>query len=340
MKVAAARSVTMLVAVALLATMVTSGCAFRSPSEPTVSTADVRAATPNAASPDGPAGSKTMSFGAAGSAPAPASGSAESVAAPAADRLVISNAGMMLEVKNLDQSVQDVRALAAKYGATIADLSTNAGSEPLPTPQPVDGTVQQSAPTPGGATITLRVPANNLAAAEKDAAALGRVISQTASENDVTQQHVDLAARLKNLQAEEARLRSFFRQAKSVSEMLAIERQLSRVRGEIESMQAQIAYLENQAALATFTIQLSEPGALVSPASGGWGFAAAFRDGVRAAAALIRGLIVLVFPLAVLLALGLLVWWAIRAIVHSSRRRRDASHGAPAERGNEPPTSE
>ena len=95
------------------------------------------------------------------------------------------------------------------------------------------------------------------------------------AQSDVTQQHVDLEARLKNLQAEEVRLRRFLDKATKVSEMLVIQRELSRVRGEIESMQAQIAYLDRQTAMATLSLALSAPGALVQPTGGTWGFSAA-----------------------------------------------------------------
>ena len=69
---------------------------------------------------------------------------------------------------------------------------------------------------------------------------LGKVLSESSADDDVTQQHVDLKARLTNAKAEEARLRTFFDQAKSVTDMLAIERELARVRGDIESMTAQL----------------------------------------------------------------------------------------------------
>ena len=255
-----------------------------------------------------------------------AAGSSEGVASPTTDRLVISTASMSIEVKNLDAGVSAVRALATKYGATIADLSVSAGTEAPITPQPLDTQSSNgSAITPGGANITLRVPAAKLSDAEQDASALGRVISQTASESDVTQQHVDLAARLRNLRAEEARLRAFFSKAKKVSEMLAIESELARVRGEIESMQAQLTYLERQAALATLTISLSEPGALVSPAAGGWGFAAAVRDGVRAAADVTRGLITVFLALSPLILIALVAFFVIRALVRRRRRRKLAA---------------
>ncbi len=260
-------------------------------------------------------------------------GSAESAKASAVDAagdsLVISTAGISVEVKDLDAGVAAIRALATKYGASIANLTTNAGNDPLPVPQPLDGTsTEYAVPSPGGATITLRVPSEKLAAAEAEIAALGRVISQSSTQDDVTQQHVDMKARLKNMQAEEARLRTFFLKAKRVSEMLAIEQELSRVRGEIESMQAQIAYLERQAALATLTVSLSQPGALVSPSAGGWGFSEAIRDGVRAAAAVVRGMITMLLAFSPVILLGLVAFVAIRAVVVRRRKRRETSESA------------
>jgi hypothetical protein len=255
-------------------------------------------------------------------------GNSTDVATPVQDRLVISNASMSIEVKNLDSGVAAVRALAAKYGATISELSVSAGTD---TPVALDSGGGDASPvTPGDANITLRVPADKLAAAEKEAATLGRVLSQTASESDVTQQHVDMAARLKNLRAEEARLRAFLRRATKVSEMLSIEKQLSRVRGDIESMQAQLTFLERQAALATLTITLNEPGSLVSPAAGGWGFSAAVRDGVRAAAEVTRGLITFVLAVSPLLLLVLLAVLFIGMLVRRMRRRKLGAAAAAA----------
>jgi hypothetical protein len=251
-------------------------------------------------------------------------------AAPGTQPMIVSTVGINIEVKNLDNAVSAIRTLAAKYGATIANLSTNAGSGPV-TREPIDSSSSDYvAVTPGGATITLRVPAQKLRSAEKEIAALGRVISQSSTQDDVTQQHVDMKARLKNLQAEESRLRTFFLKAKRVSERLAIEQELARVRGEIESMQAQITYLERQAAMATLTVSLSEPGALVSPAAGGWGFSAAFRDGVRAAAYVLRALITTALAFSPLIVIGLLLFFAIRFFVRRRRRHRAQNEAAPS----------
>jgi hypothetical protein len=147
---------------------------------------------------------------------------------------------------------------------------------------------------------------------------MGDVLSQSAQASDVGQQHVDLAARVANLRAEETRLRTMLGSAKNVEEMLAVESELARVQGDIESMQAQLTYLERQAAQATLTLNLLEPGALVRPASAGWGLGSAVTAGVQAAAGIVRTMIagtIALSPLAVVVLLA----WAVRRL---ARRRR------------------
>lgn len=240
-------------------------------------------------------------------------------ASPTPDRLVISTAAMSLRVDDIDKATASVRAMAAKYGAIISDLTLDAGEQPLPEPMPLDSRDGVAlAPSPGSAHITLRVPATKLDEIESAAARLGTLLSQSASESDVSQQHVDMAARLKNLQAEETRLRVFLNKATKVSEMLDVERELSRVRGEIESMQAQLTYLDRQVALATLTIDLSETGPVVRPTSGGWGFLEAVTSGIQAAAALVRLFISGVIALAPLLIVAMLGW----VVWRFARRRR------------------
>jgi len=326
MSTRATHTLRMLGIVALLGACFALGCTASRTGTTTESPASSGAAQlPDGATSDGGA------VGGAVESQSPERAALDAATVPSQDTLVISTAGIDVEVEDLDSAVAAVRALATKYGASIANLSTSAGDDPGVGPQPLDGSSAQYAPVaPGGASITLRVPAAKLAAAERDIAALGRVISQTSSQDDVTQQHVDMRARLKNLQAEESRLRTFFLKAKRVSEMLAIETELSRVRGEIESMQAQIDYLERQAALATLTVSLSQPGALVSPAGGGWGFGEAVREGVRAAATVVRGAITLVLALSPLLVLGLVLFVVIRALIVRRRKGR-ANSAVPTE---------
>jgi len=246
------------------------------------------------------------------------SGGQSTASAATPQRMVVSKASMSIQVDELTKSVEQVRAITAAAGGTISQLSYSQGGSTTPiTPQ---GENSSAGSQPSTAQLVLRIPASKLPEVEKSAAALGSVLSQTAEESDVTQEHVDLVARIDNLKAEEIRLRKMLDQAKNVSEMLAVERELARVQGDIESMQAQLAYLERQAAQATLSLNLSEPGALVRPASGGWGLGSAVTFGVQAAAAILRTIIASLIALSPLLLIGLLIWALVRGI----RRRRKA----------------
>lgn len=302
-------------------------CALRAGTQSETTTSSTGVPAPADIARDG--GVVAEQYGAGGAANLGTKAIAPAAGAISPDSLVITTAGMAVEVGSLDPAVAAVRTVASRYGATIENLIVSSGGQ-TPSPQPVDGgSSRPSDLTPGNATVVLRVPAAKLDAVERDLSGLGTVTSQSSTQDDVTQQHIDMAARLKNLQAEEARLRSFFGRATKVSEMLAIEQELARVRGEIESLQAQIAYLERQAARATLTLTLTEPGALVSPGTGGWGFAQAIRDGVRAAAQMTASLITFVLALSPIVALGLLLWFVVRTIVRARREHRDPGVATP-----------
>jgi hypothetical protein len=306
------------IAVAVAALLATStGCSL------------ARTAAPDAVSESGGA----VSVGSNPVAPPTASDAAQPAVAPQesktlgsvpADRMIVSTSSMGLQVEDIDKSLAAVRALAAANEAEITELSVQSGEGGVGGPVPLGAGSAKSDSQSSSAMVTLRVPSQKLASVEAQAAKLGKVLNQSASESDVTQQHVDLTARLRNLQAEEVRLRSFFDKATKVSEMLLIENELSRVRGEIEAMQAQIAYLDRQTAMATLTLALSAPGALVQPTGGTWGFSAAVTSGFQAAAAVLRALITLTIalaPILLLVALVVLVW-------RSRRRRRLAARDA------------
>ncbi|MGM0652752.1 MAG: DUF4349 domain-containing protein, partial [Bacillota bacterium] len=80
---------------------------------------------------------------------------------------------------------------------------------------------------------------------------------QTGSD-DVTMQYIDLESRLNNQKAQEERLVEILEMAETVEDILEIERELNRVRGEIESMTAQLNHLEDQVSFATIHVNLRE----------------------------------------------------------------------------------
>jgi len=242
----------------------------------------------------------------------------------ATDRLVIRSAQIAVRVQDVDDALDSVKRLASSAGATVQNLSVSQDGSPV---MPLGVEDVASSSSPRSASVTLRVPADKLAGLIGQLEKIGTVTSQSEAADDVTEQHVDLSARLKNMQAEEVRLRSFFDRAKNVTEMLAIETELARVRGEIESLQAQIDYLERQAAQSTLTIDLYEPGSVVRPDGVDWGFREAVTAGVQAAATAIRTLLTIVIALAPFALVALIVWAAIVAL----RRRRSARDSSTSE---------
>ncbi len=251
-------------------------------------------------------------------------------AAPTAagvDPMVVRNAAMEVRVRSMEDAVASVRRIAAVVGAQVTQLSITSGDNAGPRPLG-----EAAVPSPATGWITLRVPAEKLDTLQQQLAKTGKVLSQSVSADDVTQEYIDLSARLKNLKAEEARLRAFLTKTNKVSELLEVERELARVRGEIEAMQAQVDYLERQAAMATLTLTLYEPGPVVSSGGADWGFADAIRRGIQGAAAVVTGLLTFVIAVAPLLLLALLVWLAVRWLLHRRRPKAtlpDAASVAP-----------
>jgi len=158
---------------------------------------------------------------------------------------------------------------------------------------------------------TLRVPSNRLDAALADLKGLGRVEKESQSGEEVTQQYVDLQARLANAKHTEQRLTEILRERTGkLSDVLAVEMQISRVRGEIEQMEAQRKTMKNQVDFATLNLTVTEDykkDLSVAPPSTGTQFRNAAVDGYRS---LVDGIIAVLLWL---LSVGptLLLWAAI-----------------------------
>lgn len=239
-------------------------------------------------------------------------------------KLVVVNKTLRIETDDVQAALTKIRDLATRDGGDITSMQVATSVDqpvyPLATDTKMAGT---EGSVPLRAYVTVRVPSATYGAFIADAAKLGRVLFQSESSDDVTQQHVDMKARLANLKAELTRLRQLFARATKVSDMLEIEREVTRVQGDIESLQAQIAYLERQAAMATVTLELVEPTPLVSPSGTDWGIRAALTEAIRAFVSTMNDLIVMLGPvLALLIFVGLPAWlivWLVRRVMRRGK---------------------
>ena len=106
---------------------------------------------------------------------------------------------------------------------------------------------------------TLRVPADQLDATMTEVKALGRVESESQSGQDVTSQYVDLQARLGNARNTEERLTDLLRnRTGQLSDVLAVEQELDRVRGEVEQMEAERKNMSSQVSYAALNATIME----------------------------------------------------------------------------------
>jgi hypothetical protein len=160
-----------------------------------------------------------------------------------ADRLIVKNGEIRLLVKNTDvandlvtQIVGDVRGYIVSSRGWYQEYNGENYKY---------------------ATITIGVPVDQFEVALRRLRALSvRVLDETASGQDVTEEFVDLESRLGNLEATRDRIRGFLDQAKTVEEALQINQQLTDVEAQIEETKGRMNYLSSRAAYSTITIQL------------------------------------------------------------------------------------
>lgn len=163
-------------------------------------------------------------------------------AAPVDVRKLIRNASVDLEVHSFDDAAQKAVALADGAGGYVATRN----SERLP-----NGKMS--------GTLVVKVPPAALDGFLQQLHGLGEIRKQSLGSQDVTKDYFDTDARLRNARRMEDGLLDLLKNTKGrVSDLLQVERELGRVRGDIEEMQGQLKLWDSLVAYATVTIQLSE----------------------------------------------------------------------------------
>ncbi len=253
-------------------------------------------------------------------APLAAPGAAPSV--PDSERLVVRTKTLRLRVDDVEKSIVSIRDIAKSHKGSIESMQTGSADEPVYRYSAEGMSVPEYDGQPLLGYVTLRVPVERFDAFVTEVSKVGRILRQVENASDVTQEHIDVTARLKTLRAQETRLREFFSAAKKVTEMLEVERELQRIRSEIEALDAQAKYLERQAAYSTVTVELQGPKPVVRPEGEGWGFVDSLTNAVRAFVGTVNGMIVLAGAfLPIALVLGL-VWLVARAVLRRSKQRK------------------
>lgn len=219
--------------------------------------------------------------------------------APAAapTSMIIREGTAQLEVKEVEPAIERVRQMAERLGGYVGNTALEAGA-------------QQAR----RATMELKLPAQRFDEALRGLRPIGTVEQVNVTAQDVGEEFVDVSARMENARRMEARLVELLAsRTGSLSDVLTVERELARVREEIERYQGRLRYLRTRVSVSTLTVTLHEPysvGDYVGPNPIVQAFRQAWENFISFVAWLIATLGWLIPLLAVLAAL----WWLYRRL--------------------------
>lgn len=206
------------------------------------------------------AGAAGAPMAAAGGAPAPdlapASGSGEGTQNGPVNATTLTLAGSKIRTAQLSVDVAHARDVAGRADRAGV-IAESVGGE-------VDSDNRTSG-THAQADLVLRVPPQNLPAVLDDLGRLGTERSREMTTTDVTEKVADVDSRVRSAQAEIARLRTIYADATKISDVLAVEDDLSSRESDLEALQAQQRALTRQTSMATITLSLQTESHPVAP---------------------------------------------------------------------------
>jgi hypothetical protein len=219
-------------------------------------------------------------------------------------RKVIMSHALSLEVKSLSAALESLTRLAESNGGYI-----------------YESTLTSYDRNSYAGMVGIRVPVGKTSGVLGAIRSLGRVENERSNAEDITDDYVDMEARLKNAQASETRLKQMYQRAGTVKDVLEVEKELTRVRGDIEAFMAKKRNWDILVEMATIEVNLHEPTAAMPAAHNFWGpIRSAFGSSLEGFANSLRVLIIFI---------GVIVPWlvlfvpACYLVARQVKRRRD-----------------
>jgi hypothetical protein len=217
-------------------------------------------------------------------------------AGTAAPTMVIRTGQAFIEVESVDPAILKIRQLAAQVGGYITNSSISGGHDQI-----------------RQATLELKIPAPRYDQAVGSLSTIGKVETVNSTAQDVGEEFVDVTARVNNARRLEDRLISLLStRTGKLDEVLRVERELARVREEIERYEGRLRYLSSRVATSTLTITVHEPAPILGNTPGENPIAAALRRAWKNFVALLAGVIASLGVLIPLALVGVGAWAAYK----------------------------
>ena len=163
---------------------------------------------------------------------------------------IVRYGNLSLEVNDVDDALALITTIIESAGGYISSSSRSGEGEYL------------------YLSVTLRVPAAEFSAVMASLRSEGEVLYEDIYSYEVTMQVLDLEARLENLRASESAFLKLLDRAQTVADVVAVQSELSRIQGDIESFEAQLSGVKDQIDMASVIVSLSLPVSAVDAASG------------------------------------------------------------------------
>ena len=246
-----------------------------------------------------------------------AGGSAESPKAPEwsdsdgdlaidVERKIIKTGYISLVVENVEKSLDEISAIASELGGYVVSSSKSSDDE----------TVRGN--------VSIRVPAEKYDQAFTKLRAIAvKVPNESTDTQDVTEEYIDLTARLSTLEATEVQYLELLKKAETVEDILKVQQALSNIRQDIETLQGRIQYLERTSDMSLININIKEEATFQEK---GWEAGEVFKSAVRALISvgqfLGTAIIYIIVILAIPAILGVAIWQIVLAV---NRRKKKAN---------------
>ena len=157
------------------------------------------------------------------------------------DRMIVRTGNISMVVDDITAALESITQMADGYKGYVVSSNTWKDGERI------------------YGSISIRIPAGSYDIASKTISQMAvEVTSQSTSSQDVTEEYVDLTARLSSLQATEAQLLLIMSKANLVTDILAVQYQLTSIQSQIEQIKGRMQYLEKTSATSLINVSLSQ----------------------------------------------------------------------------------
>jgi len=184
----------------------------------------------------------------------------------AADRKIIRNAEITIEVPSTTDAQHQVTSIAETRGGFVVTSEAKQRESNDPAQRTLD------------IKLVVRVPSNQFGRAFDEIKKLaGNTPSEKVTSQDVTEDFIDLEARIKTQKALEVQFLEIMRQANKIADALEVQRQIAEVRTDIEKLEGRKRFLENRSSLSTINVNIQTPKPVIAVTETG------FRQSLREA---------------------------------------------------------